>query len=1061
MQTPVWIRSKRQTDALCGEILISLAGLFLAALACGLPGGIPARAGDNSLYVEWTSGQDVDTCGTRANPCRSISYVLNHRAGNHDTILVAQGTYTENLTIDKGVMLMGGYEPLDWTRNIALYETIVDGNQARSVVMFKTGSDEAVLDGFTITGGVAEVGGGISIEEASPTIISSTITGNTAAIAGGGIYVRNGSPWITGNTITANTTDHGGGGIEAHRSSARIEDNIISHNLCDTGGGIRSWGSDSSTIEGNTVTGNRANDGGGILVGNGSSPVIKNNTVISNTSFWGGGIHVVWHSAPTIEGNTISNNSADEHGGGICIAIDSSPIVSDNTLSGNWSTWGAAISIYHESSPSLQSNTFSDNIAWQGAGIYVWDNSSPRVTGNVFQHNSAEGSGGAMWTGYTSPVLDQQGNPLPQPDTMNTYTGNVPDDLYEEPEPPPEPPPVAGRELRVPEDYTTIQAAINAAQDWDTVIVAPGIYRENINFNGKNITVRSVAPEDPTTVQTTIIDGRQLGRVVTFKSRETGAAMLAGFTIRNGSTTENGGGILCSDHSRPTISNNIITSNSADRGGGISCWNSAATIISNTIIANMAAGAGAGISAEHASSATIRGNSIRENTTVGFGAGIFNQHSSPVIEGNDIVSNTASGGMGPGIYIGSYSPLIIGNTIAYNVSQESGADEGAGSGGAIASDMYSSPIIEDNIIRRNRVGGHGGALYLEFGFPEVRNNLIEWNVARIGGGISSPLYSSGLIEYNAIIHNEADHAGGLAIMSFSSPTISRNTISGNAARVGGGISSSIYSSGLIEYNTITRNEADDGGGLAIMDFSSPAISRNTISGNVAHISGGAIFVKTESAPTIDGNSIVCNQANAMGGGIAVLEGGAPVISNNMVEGNAADLGGGIGGSDSAFEIRNTTITGNSSQRGGDGIYCGPCRAVITNTILWGNSGNDLAVDGPSSVAITYSDVEQGWIGEGNISDDPLFAGEEDYHLRFGSPCIDTGADAGLTTDFEGDFRPFDGDGDGIGRDDMGADEWVGTILHSHVPLLLKPFGSTGRNENRYRVWHSTRLFPDG
>ena len=46
--------------------------------------------------------------------------------------------------------------------------------------------------------------------------------------------------------------------------------------------------------------------------------------------------------------------------------------------------------------------------------------------------------------------------------------------------------------INVPADYTTIQSGINAAADTDTVLVQPGIYVENINYNGKLITVGSL-----------------------------------------------------------------------------------------------------------------------------------------------------------------------------------------------------------------------------------------------------------------------------------------------------------------------------------------------------------------------------------------------------------------------------------------------------------------------------------------------------------------------------------------------------------------------------------------
>jgi serine protease len=80
---------------------------------------------------------------------------------------------------------------------------------------------------------------------------------------------------------------------------------------------------------------------------------------------------------------------------------------------------------------------------------------------------------------------------------------------------------------RVPADYLTIQQAINASVNGDTVSVAPGTYVENIDFVGKGITVTSEAGP-----QTTIIDGNQANSVVTFHSGEGPASVISGFTLR-------------------------------------------------------------------------------------------------------------------------------------------------------------------------------------------------------------------------------------------------------------------------------------------------------------------------------------------------------------------------------------------------------------------------------------------------------------------------------------------------------------------------------------------------
>src|ERR1700732_1774738 len=90
-------------------------------------------------------------------------------------------------------------------------------------------------------------------------------------------------------------------------------------------------------------------------------------------------------------------------------------------------------------------------------------------------------------------------------------------------------PALAGNTIHVPADQPTIQAGINAAINGDTVLVSPGTYFENINFNGKAITVKSAGGP-----AVSVIDGQQLGPVVEFATSETRNSVLRGFTLQNG-----------------------------------------------------------------------------------------------------------------------------------------------------------------------------------------------------------------------------------------------------------------------------------------------------------------------------------------------------------------------------------------------------------------------------------------------------------------------------------------------------------------------------------------------
>jgi len=99
---------------------------------------------------------------------------------------------------------------------------------------------------------------------------------------------------------------------------------------------------------------------------------------------------------------------------------------------------------------------------------------------------------------------------------------------------------VSAHTLHVPSgEYSTIQSAINDANDSDIVVVSAGTYQENIDFLGKAITVRSVEPNNPNVVATTVIDGSDpfdpnIGSAVTFASGEDANSVLSGFTITGG-----------------------------------------------------------------------------------------------------------------------------------------------------------------------------------------------------------------------------------------------------------------------------------------------------------------------------------------------------------------------------------------------------------------------------------------------------------------------------------------------------------------------------------------------
>ena len=280
-----------------------------------------------------------------------------------------------------------------------------------------------------------------------------------------------------------------------------------------------------------------------------------------------------------------------------------------------------------------------------------------------------------------------------------------------------------------------------------------------------------------------------------------------------------------------------------------------------------------------------------------------------------------------------------------------------------------------------------------------------------------------------------DSGGGGIYCYESSPTISNNTITDNTAYSCGAIFCDHNSSPTISNNTITSNTAEHScGGILCYEDSSPTIRNNTITDNAASVGGGIYCYY--SSPTISNNTIEGNTAYH-GGGIYCYK-GSVMIENNMISGNTAHtVAGGIYCDLSSPTIKNNTISGNSADTVAGGIYC--CYSsspTVINSILWGDSPNEVYVDGFSSITITYSDIEDGWTGTGNIQSDPLFVGG--YYLSqvaagqaSDSPCIDAGSDTAANLDLDDRTTRMDGVDD-TGQVDMGYHYDEGSELHHYV-----------------------------
>lgn len=264
-------------------------------------------------------------------------------------------------------------------------------------------------------------------------------------------------------------------------------------------------------------------------------------------------------------------------------------------------------------------------------------------------------------------------------------------------------------------DYSTIQQAIDRSEDGDVIVVMPGTYRERVVFNGRRVTVRSDDPDDPRTVQGTVIAGPSAPSV-TFDFGEGSQSVLEGLTVT-------GYGIVCVG-SAPTISKNILRD---CQGAGVTGQIDAApTIVGNTI-------SDCELEGVYACNGLIQGNTITRNNA---GAAYCNGS----IRDN-VISYNSDGG---GLYF--CDGEIVGNAIVGNVAGPDG-------GGLYACDGW----IENNVIAGNRTGGEGGGLYncAEL----ICNNTIVGNIATTYGGALSRC--TGTVCNNILAFNEAPFTAGI------------------------------------------------------------------------------------------------------------------------------------------------------------------------------------------------------------------------------------------------------------------------------------------------------------
>ena len=837
----------------------------------GAEQGVVTITWDSAVWYVTPDGSDLSDGKSWETALAGIQTALDaaYETGGGE-VWVAEGTYLPTDTTDRtvsfilrpGVVLYGGFavgaaslEDRNWKAHPTILSGDIDvdgtltGNSARIVV----GADDAVIDGFTITGGSGNdgnyfsEGGGMVCEGTSPIIRNCAFTGNSS-MDGGGLAVISGAPLIEHCVFTGNESYMGP-------------------------------------------------SGGGILVmyegPEGASTVIRHTEIIGNTSVTdGGGIAVEYGASVELENCLVADNQSSDNGGGIYLIAGSSELsvsvsLQNCTVAGNVSTAGYGGGIYLSE---YCTASLTDTIVWGNTAYSDGDDVYDSYEGLTADYSNIGGDDPLFVDGYylsqtgagqseTSPCVDAGSDTSANLglDGLITRTDGVADtgtaDMgYHYP--------VAaayfvdgenGSDDADGRSWTsakaTIQAAIYACAEtsigdvWvrgasgtfdGTYMLSDTIYLgDGVVVYGGFAGIESVLSERDPAANVTVIDGEgNLNYLVRCFAAEAEAA-IDGFTITGGIKA----GILCD--STLTVEHCLITGNALVSGGT----------------------SGAGVY-QTSGDMVLRNSEVTGNGSVACEVGgirIESPDSVMNIEGCSVSGNT--GKYEGGIYLYGGSLTITDSIINGNVQ--------SGTGGYVGGVWATGTlVIEDSIISGNSGTWFGGVAGEGNGtVVSITNSTISGNSGEDVGGIYVGVNSFFVIESSTVSGNSSEIADGAGGIYVDGGTLSmvRSTVSGNTAVLGTG---GIYDSGTatIFGCTISENDAlgEGYGGIfsdnADLDVKNTIVAGNTVSGTASDCIG-----------TMDsyGYNLF---GDTSGASITQME-GADIVGQNPLMGPLAENGG--------------------------------------------------------------------------------------------------------------------------------------------------------------------------
>jgi predicted outer membrane repeat protein len=496
-------------------------------------------------------------------------------------------------------------------------------------------------------------------------------------------------------------------------------------------------------------------------------------------------------------------------------------------------------------------------------------------------------------------------------------------------------------------------------------------------------------------------------------------------------SASSGGGVYNTSAS-PTIINTTITGNYAVNGGGIRNWATSNPIISNSIIWNNAnveilnasstpvlshniiEGSG-GSSAWNSTFGTDNGNNLDSDPlfvdaanddfslnvaspaiNTGNNAAIPSGITTDIIGTNRIVGTTVD----MGAYENNFCDDITNNRIYVDANNSSGTENGL-SWATAFTDLQTALEISDGFSCVQEIWVANGTYYPTSGTSRTLSFKLQNNL-KIYGGFAGT-------ETNLSQRNIQNIQSNPTILSGDIGTLTNN--SDNSYHVVQSISNNntaILDGFTIQFGNanLASNNNKYGGGF--FGDNSDAIIRNCIIENNVATDGGGFYLTGSEANII--NCIIRSNLVSSDGAGAYIRSNVSFTNCLFFNNVAANDGGGIYVVKTDAVITNTTFTKNNASEGGS-IFADLLKDLtITNCIFWDNTNTASEEISPtSSVDITYSIIEGGYAGMGNLNQNPLFvnAAANDYATQSNSPATDAGNNAAIPAGIITDLAGFD------------------------------------------------------